>query len=123
MSRQISSLSSLFKIPVLAAALLLAPACFRTTAIIPSNPSAETHSRWVNGFFWGAVGDVVDASEVCGGRPVTKVSTYRSPGNLLLQLVTLGIYTPSRVQVTCAAPYGAAPYGAPAYSWVPPPAY
>lgn len=107
MSRIINSLfSASLKLSVLAGVLVCAPGCFRTTAIIPTHPSAETHTRWVNGFLWGAVGDVVDTSAMCGGRPVTKISTDRSPGNMLVQLVTLGLYTPSRISVTCAAPYG-----------------
>ena len=31
-----------------------------------------------------------------------RVEVFRSPGNLLITMLTLGIYSPSTVQVTCA---------------------
>ncbi len=99
------------QIPSLAAAILFGAGCMKTTAIIPSFPAAiaETKSFWTNGFFWGAVGDTVDTGAVCNGRPVTRVTTDRSVGNVLVSWVTLGIYTPARMSVTCAqAPMHAA---------------
>lgn len=86
--------------------------CFKTTAIIPNTMPGETHSRWAHGFFWGAVGGWVDTGHMCGGRPVSRITTDKSAGNVLLGWVTLGIYTPTRVHVTCAQPMGAPmPYG------------
>jgi hypothetical protein len=97
---------SLLQLPALAASLLFAGGCFRTTAIIPTYPTAmaETKTMWTNGFFWGAVGDTVDTGAMCNGRPVTRVTTDRSAGNVLVSWVTLGLYTPSRIAVTCAQP-------------------
>jgi len=86
--------------------------CFKTTAIIPNQAPAETHARWAHGFFWGAVGGWVDTAQMCGGRPVARITTDRSAGNIVMQWITLGIYTPTRVRVTCAQPGGVAmPYG------------
>ena len=97
------SLVTAIQIPALAAVLLFGAGCFRTTAIIPNYPMAvaETKTLWTNGFFWGAVGDTIDTGAVCNGRPVTRVTTDRSFGNAVVSWVTLGIYTPSRMRVTC----------------------
>lgn len=97
------SILSVVQIPALAVGMFFASGCFRTTAIIPTYPTAiaETKTLWTNGFFWGSVGDTVDTGAVCDGRPVTRVTTDRSFGNALVSWVTLGIYTPSRMRVTC----------------------
>ncbi|HND09668.1 MAG TPA: hypothetical protein PKL17_07100 [Pseudomonadota bacterium] len=97
------SFVSALQVPVLAIGMLFASGCFKTTAIIPTYPMAmsETRTMWTNGFFWGAVGDTVDTGAVCGGRPVMRVTTDRSFGNAVVSWVTLGIYTPSRLRVTC----------------------
>jgi hypothetical protein len=110
---------------ILGGALCFAPGCFKVQTLMPDTIPAETHKQWVNGFFWGSVGGTVDAARYCGGRPVASVETKRSVGNYLIELVTLGIYTPSHVSVTCGQPrypqYGGgyavpapAPYMAPA---------
>ena len=103
-------------------AVCVLPGCFRVTALIPDSTPAETHTHWVNGFFWGAVGGTVDTAQWCGGRPVSSVTTKRSVGNYLVEFITLGIYSPSKISVTCGQPRypGYAPppgygYGAPVY--------
>lgn len=86
---------------------LLSSGCFRASIIVPSVPPGEKHSTWVNGWFWGSVGGTVSADSFCGGRPVSRIDTKRSVGNILVSWVTLGIYTPSKVWITCSSPYGA----------------
>ncbi|HPH29788.1 MAG TPA: hypothetical protein PLA87_23250 [Pseudomonadota bacterium] len=102
-SLTVRSLVAAAQVPALAVAVLLSAGCFRTTAIIPSYPTAitETKTLWTNGFFWGAVGDTIDTGAVCDGRPVTRVTTDRTFGNAVVSWVTLGIYTPSRMRVSC----------------------
>jgi hypothetical protein len=112
-----SILSSVFlRSVLLGGALCVMPGCFKVQALMPDTVPAERHTQWVNGFFWGAVGGTVDAARYCGGRPVASIETKRSVGNYLIELVTLGIYTPSHVAITCGQPrypqYGAA-YPAP----------
>lgn len=87
--------------------LLLSSGCFRASVIVPSNPPADEHSTWVNGWLWGSVGGTVSADNFCGGRPVSRVETKRSVGNVLVSWITLGIYTPTKVSITCSNPYGA----------------
>lgn len=126
--RAIGLFGGLFGSLLLAGALCVLPGCFRVQALIPDAAPAETHTQWVNGFFWGSVGGTVDAARYCGGRPVAAVETKRSVGNYLIELVTLGIYTPSHVSVTCGQPrYGQygypGPYGQPYQPYPPPYTY
>lgn len=112
MSRLISTFSRFVTTSALLVGLAGLSGCFKTTAIIPNQAPAETHTRWAHGFFWGAVGGWVDTAQMCGGRPVARITTDRSIGNVAVQWITLGIYTPTRVRVTCAQPMGGAmPYG------------
>lgn len=112
MSRLTSTLARFVMTSALLVGLTGLSGCFKTTAIIPNQAPAETHTRWAHGFFWGAVGGWVDTAQMCGGRPVARITTDRSIGNMAVQWITLGIYTPTRVRVTCAQPAGVAmPYG------------
>jgi hypothetical protein len=97
---------------VLTGVLCLVPGCFRVTAMIPDTVPTDRHSQWVNGFFFGAFGGNVDAARFCGGRPISSIETKRSPGNYLIEFLTLGIYTPSHVSVTCGQPR----WGGPGYA-------
>lgn len=93
--------------------LLSLTGCFRVNVIMPGVAPQERHARWVNGFLWGAIGGTVNAGELCGGRPVAEVKTHRSFGNLFVYWLTLGLYSPSRLVVTCGVPYGSPGYGLP----------
>ena len=78
----------------------------------PYYRAADVHKTWVNGFLWNLVGGRVSITEFCGDRPIAAIDTRRSFGNALVSWLTLGIYTPTRVRVTCAQPGGVAmPYG------------
>jgi hypothetical protein len=102
----------------LAAALALSAGCYHVHVVVPNTPPTDYHRQWVNGFLWGAVGGGVDTSRFCGGRPVSRVSTHRSFGNLFMTWLTFGIYTPSTVVVACGQGGGfggPAPYQPPYY--------
>lgn len=62
---------------------------------------AERHKAWVNGFLWNLVGGRVNVTEFCGDRPVAAIDTRKSFGNAIVGWLTLGIYTPMHVTVTC----------------------
>jgi hypothetical protein len=55
--------------------------------------------------FWvGGIGQQseVDAAKVCGGAgKVGRVETKLTPGNVGLTLITLGIYSPREISITC----------------------
>lgn len=102
----------------LAAALSFTSGCYHVHVIVPNTVPTDFHRQWVSGWLLGAVGGGVDTVRFCGGRPIARVSTHRSFGNLFLSWLTLGIYTPSTVTVACG---GGAGYIAPAGQ--PPPYY
>lgn len=102
-----------------AVTLLSMVGCFKVHVVIPNTVPTDAHGRWVNGWLWGAVGGHVDASHFCGGRPIARISTKRSFGNLFVSWITFGIYTPSYVTVVCGQGGGFAP--APAQPMYTPP--
>jgi hypothetical protein len=75
------------------------------TGRIPGNQHID--KGWAPGFFYGAVGPgTVDAKAGCSSG-VSKVETKHSFLNMLVGGLTLGLYTPMTVEVTCAAPVAA----------------
>jgi len=93
---------------MLGAQLLLSTGCYRavvTTA--PYSPSGHTETRWVHTFVGGLLPlNSVDGTAVCSTGHVQTVSTRLSLLSLLAEGLTLGIYAPVKVTVTCAPPTG-----------------
>ena len=59
--------------------------------------------KWANGFVYGLVPPpVVETASRCTNG-VAKVETQHSVLNILAHIITLGIYTPIQIDVTCAA--------------------
>jgi hypothetical protein len=59
-------------------------------------------TAWNHIFLWGLAGSgSVDVAATCPGG-LARLETKRSFGNLLLSLLTIGIYTPNQVTVWCA---------------------
>lgn len=66
---------------------------------------------WVSGWLWGLVAnDEVDVRQSCP-MGVAIVETEQSFGNGLVALVTIGIYTPQHVRITCASSSASLPAG------------
>ena len=90
----------------LAALTCLASAgCYKVTFIDPSATAAgEEKEKWSSFFLWGLVGEEqIDARDFCPNGNIARVQTG---GNFLTGLVgfiTLGIYAPRRVLITCAS--------------------
>jgi hypothetical protein len=87
------------------AALLLLAGCYKATFHQANDAiRGEGHEEWTDFFIFGLVGtETFDVREFCGGASPAEV---RSGGNFLTGLVsavTIGIYTPRKVYVTCAA--------------------
>lgn len=113
--------SSLLGPLFLAAALSLTSGCYHVHVVIPNTAPTDFHRQWVSGWLWGAVGGGVDTARFCGGRPLARVSTHRSFGNMFLSWLTFGIYTPSTVTVACGGGQGyVAPSGQPQPYYPPP---
>ncbi|HEX8944128.1 MAG TPA: hypothetical protein VF785_13405 [Gemmatimonadaceae bacterium] len=67
--------------------------------------------QWVPGWLWGLVAnDDVDVRRDCP-MGVATVETEQSFVNGLASLVTLGIYTPQHVRITCASRSASLPPG------------
>lgn len=61
-------------------------------------------ARWNHFFLWGLAGSAeVDVREFCP-QGMARVVTHRSAGNIVVSILTLGLYSPSMVEVWCAAP-------------------
>lgn len=60
--------------------------------------------QWNDFFIFGLVGrEVIDVNAFCGGKPPSEVATGGNFATGLVSALTLGIYTPRKVYVTCAA--------------------
>jgi hypothetical protein len=70
------------------------------------------NKEWAPGFIYGLVPpDDFDASKACPSG-ISKVETQQSFLNGLVSVLTLGIFTPWTVTVTCAGKTGQLPAGA-----------
>ena len=64
----------------------------------------EEHEEWTDFFVFGTVGtEHVDVKKFCGNGEAAVVKTGGNVGTGLIGALTIGIYTPRKVYVTCAA--------------------
>jgi hypothetical protein len=79
--------------------------CYRATFI--SNPQVTRgveHDQWNHFFIFGLVGEAnLDVRQFCPDGRVAEVQTQETFLNGLVGLLTIGIYAPRTVYVTCAA--------------------
>ncbi len=82
-------------------------ACHHATINTGLAPSRDTvHEPWAHSWIYGLVPpDAVHTRERCA-TGVARVETQRSFLNGLVGILTLGIYTPMEIKVTCAAAGG-----------------
>jgi hypothetical protein len=97
------------RIAVTCFALLLS-GCYHATIETGLTPSTVTlEERWANSWIYGLVPPkTINTSARCT-TGVARVETQLSFLNQLVGLLTLGIYTPMDVRVTCAQGSSAAP--------------
>jgi hypothetical protein len=90
---------------LLLAATLASSGCYRATFYRdPSVSKGETHDEWTNFYVFGLVGsEKVDVRPFCPGGDVAAVQTGGNFVTGLVSVVTIGIYTPRKVYVTCPA--------------------
>jgi hypothetical protein len=79
--------------------------CYKATFIRdPSVIRGAEHDKWSHFFLWGLVGEeTLDVHEFCPDGRIAEVQTQANFWNGLVRLVTIGIYAPRTVYVTCAA--------------------
>jgi hypothetical protein len=95
-----------FAIALAAGALLLsASGCYKATFYKnPAVTKGEEHEEWTDFFVFGTVGsEQVDVRKFCPTGDVAVVRTGGNVGTGLVGALTIGIYTPRKVYVTCAA--------------------
>jgi hypothetical protein len=87
------------------AVLLGLGGCYKATFYQNANavPGAR-HEHWTAFFIFGLVGTQrIDVREFCGPDELAEVRTGGNFATGLVSAVTIGIYTPRKVYVTCAA--------------------
>lgn len=99
-------------IATLAMAPMLLAGCYKATFYTnPNVVRGQEHDEWTDFFIYGLAGtERFDVHEFCGDDEVAEVKTGGNFGTGLVSFITLGIYTPRKVYVTCAAPSGAETY-------------
>ncbi len=95
------------KIPalILASLMLLASGCAvqrfdLVDGQVKNSPSLDdSQTFWVGGI---GQSTEIDAANVCGGSArVVSIETQQTGGDVALTLITLGIYSPRHIRVTC----------------------
>jgi hypothetical protein len=88
----------------LAASLITLGGCYHATIETGATPSTEViHQSFASSWIYGLVPPkAVSTAERCPNG-VAKVETQHSFLNQLVGFLTLGIYTPIEIKVTCAA--------------------
>lgn len=88
-----------------AALLVSTAACYHVTVETELAPSTTVIEKpWASSFIDGLVPpSTIETQAKCGSRGVSKVESQLSFLNLVVGAVTLGIFTPMDIKVTCAA--------------------
>lgn len=79
-----------------------APATFRPSggAKVVSKPTWQERKPY---FFLGMVGEhEIDVGPICGDRPVDQMQTQFAFTDILITLISVGVYTPKTARVWCA---------------------
>jgi len=87
----------------IAALLLMSAGCYHASIESGRKPGNDKIEKdWASGWAWGLVGpEPIEAQSTCTSG-LSKVETEHSFLNGLVGVVTLGIYTPMHLTVTCA---------------------
>jgi Bor protein len=95
-------------LPSLLAVLLATTGCYKATFYqSPTAVRGARHESWSTFFIFGLVGtDRFDVRSFCGQRALAEVATGGNFATSLVSVLTIGIYTPRKVYVTCAAKPG-----------------
>jgi hypothetical protein len=97
----------------LAAVALMAvtSGCYKATFY--QNPQAvpgAQHDEWTDFFLFGLVGsETLDVRRFCPPHQVASMRTGANVGTGVISVLTIGIYTPRKVYVTCAVSPGMIP--------------
>lgn len=82
---------------------LLANGCFTTSLRDARMTPGEKHDEWRSFFLYGMAGHAeVDVKEYCPGD-VYEVAMGTNFGTWFVSIITLGIYSPEKIFVTCSS--------------------
>ena len=83
--------------------MLVPTACYHATVTTGLRPSTvKIENRWASGWIYGLVPpSAIETMERCPAG-VAQVDTQLSFANQLVNFLTMGIYTPMEIVVTCA---------------------
>ncbi|OLE62946.1 MAG: hypothetical protein AUG04_07585 [Deltaproteobacteria bacterium 13_1_20CM_2_69_21] len=89
----------------LLAVLLGAAGCYKATFIRdPNAVKGMEQDKWLDFWLWGLVNEQeMDVKQFCPDGRVAQVVTGGNFGTGIVTLLTLGIYAPRKVYVTCAS--------------------
>lgn len=93
------------RVVTILAIALSAGGCYRAAVSTGLEAAAEPNrqSRWTHSWFAGLIGPGdFAAADFCGGGNAAVVETKHTFLNLLVETVTLFVYAPVTVTVTCA---------------------
>lgn len=91
-----------YKLPLLLCTLALAGCNAHRVTYDTTLPRGPVHSEWTGHFVGGLIGHPeINVRKMCP-TGAAKIETFRSFGNGLIGVVTLGIYTPRTIRITCA---------------------
>ena len=91
------------------AALLSVSGCYRIQyEVTPPNPRGQLYNEahWYNFFVFGTVPSENEFTyqDLCHSGELKEVDTYRTPGNVLASLLSVGLVMGSTLEVTCLEP-------------------
>jgi len=88
---------------VIVASLVALAGCYHATIDTGLTPSTVVIDKsWASGWLWGLVPpSAIETAKKCP-QGVAKVETQLSFLNQLVEAITLGIYSPMAIKVTCA---------------------
>jgi hypothetical protein len=95
---------SVYSLLAFSVALLANTGCYHATIETGLTPSTETiEEPFASGWIYGLVPPNTISTQAKCKHGVAKVETQHSFVNSLVGIITLGIYTPMDIKVTCAA--------------------
>jgi hypothetical protein len=92
-----------WRLALTCALALASSGCFTTSLRDVRTTPGEKHDEWRSFFFWGLAGHAeVDVKDYCPGDAY-EIAFGPNAGTWIVSMVTLGIYSPQKVYVTCSA--------------------
>ena len=88
---------------VLLTLLLGISGCYKATFYQGSTVAGTQHEAWESFFLYGLIGSpTVDVREFCPDGQIASLSSGGNFGTELVSVLTVGLYTPRRVEVRCS---------------------